>query len=284
MERMTILVTGGTGTLGRHVVAGLRDAGEPVRLLSRRPGPDTVVGDLRTGAGLAEAVRGVATVVHCATGRRYRKIDVAGTRRLLAAARSADVGHMVYVSIVGVDRVPFGYYRAKLEAERLVEASGIPWTILRATQFHELLYGGLRSYTKSPLLLLPKGFRFQPIAAADVAQRLAALARAAPAGRVADLGGPQIHPVADLLHAYLGAVRKRRAVVSVPVPGKAAAGFRAGGNLTPEHRDGRVTWDDYVRSRLTRRPTGGTLDVSGRRDRWPSSLSSLRSRARRSGR
>src|SRR2546429_5743133 len=121
-----ILVTGGTGALGRVLVALLREGGHEVRVLSRRTGAD-----LLTGAGLAEALDGTDVIVHCATDGRH---DVDATRNLIAAASGQ---HLVYVSIVGIDRIPFPYYRLKLACERLVEECGLPWTTLRATQFHD---------------------------------------------------------------------------------------------------------------------------------------------------
>src|SRR6185312_2968622 len=132
-----VLVTGGTGTLGSAVVARLRAAGSEPRVLSRKAGPGHLVGDLDSGAGLDEAVRGAAVVVHAATRPGH---DVAGTERLVAALRrSAPGAHLVYVSIVGVDRVPLPYYREKLAVEGVVEGAGAPWTIQRITQFHTLL-------------------------------------------------------------------------------------------------------------------------------------------------
>jgi len=137
----TVLVTGGAGVLGRPVVARLRERGADVRVLSRRAGgePGRVQGDLETGTGLVEAVAGVDVIVHCASAGDWLRPqrDVVQTRNLLAAVGPARP-HIVYVSIVGVDRIRFGYYRAKLECERMIAASGLPWTVLRATQFHEL--------------------------------------------------------------------------------------------------------------------------------------------------
>src|SRR5690606_26932960 len=128
----TILVTGATSGPGRPTVARLRAAGHDVRALSRTSAGH-VVGDLRTGAGVAEALAGVDTVVHLATNRRT---DLRDTERLLAAARDAGVSHLVYLSIVGGDRIPYGYYVDKLANEQAIADSGIPFTILRATQFH----------------------------------------------------------------------------------------------------------------------------------------------------
>ena len=124
-----VLVTGGTGTLGRVVVARLLDAGRDARVASRRPGAATAVADLRSGAGVDEAVAGADAMVHCAT--TSGAADVAVTRTLVDAARRADTPHLVFISIVGVDGIPLGYYRAKLAAERVIEDAGLGWTILR---------------------------------------------------------------------------------------------------------------------------------------------------------
>jgi uncharacterized protein YbjT (DUF2867 family) len=251
-----ILVTGGTGTLGRPLVAALAGAGPPVRVLSRRPRPrpggppvEWVAGDLATGRGLGEAVRGVGVIVHCATGPWSRRVDVAGTGRLLAAARAAGSPHLVYISIVGIDRVPFRYYRAKLAAERLIQAAGLPWTILRTTQFHDLLHRVLQALARLPVLALPRGWRFQPVDTGEVAGRLATLALGEPAGRVPDLGGPQVLTVEELARGYLQAAGRRRPLLPLPVPGAAARGFRAGGHLCPEHADGKRTWAEFLAAR-----------------------------------
>jgi uncharacterized protein YbjT (DUF2867 family) len=130
-----ILVTGGTGTLGRQVTARLLDRGAAVRILSRgehASGADTeyVRGDLATGDGLAAAVSGVGTVVHCASSRTG---DAGAARKLVRVAAGSSVSHVVYISIVGSDVITMGYYRAKVEAERAIVESGLPWTTLRAT-------------------------------------------------------------------------------------------------------------------------------------------------------
>ncbi|MFF3493967.1 SDR family oxidoreductase [Streptomyces sp. NPDC002795] len=242
----TILVTGGTGTLGRRVTEQLREAGHEVRGLSRHSEPYAV--DLREGGpALDRAVTGVDAIVHCATTQTGG--DEKAASNLIAAARRAEVPHLVYISIVGVDVVPFPYYKAKLAVERLVEESGLGWTVLRATQFHDLVATILRGAAKLPVVLLPSGVSDQPIEVAEVADRLAELAVSPPAGRVADMGGPEVLAFADLARTYLGAVGKRRPVVSVPLAGKAYRAFRAGGHLTPERRTGKVTFAEYLARR-----------------------------------
>ncbi|MFZ3593240.1 SDR family oxidoreductase [Streptomyces sp. BH104] len=242
----TILVTGGTGTLGRLVTERLTAAGHEVRVLSRHSEPYAV--DLREGGpALDRAVTGVDTIVHCASTQTGG--DEKAAANLIAAARRAEVAHLVYISIVGVDEVPFPYYRAKLAVERLVEESGLGWTVLRATQFHDLVATIVRVAAKLPVVFLPAGVADQPIEVAEVAERLAELAALPPAGRVEDMGGPEVLAFADLARTYLRAAGKRRAVVSVPLAGKAYRAFRAGGHLTPERRTGKVTFAEYLARR-----------------------------------
>ncbi|MEU7056662.1 SDR family oxidoreductase [Streptomyces sp. NPDC046197] len=243
----TILVTGGTGTLGRLVVERLRADGHEVRVLSRRATQYAV--DLREGGpGLDAAVAGVDTIVHCASTPRGGDEEAAA--HLLAAARRAGVGHLVYISIVGVDRVPLGYYASKLAVEKLIAESGLGWTVLRTTQFHDLLVTLLRSLAKPPVLLLPAGVRDQPIEAAEVADRLAELAVGAPAGRVPDMGGPQVRTFESLARAYLKATGRRRALLGVPLAGRAYRGLRDGGHLTPQLAVGKRTFEEYLAERF----------------------------------
>ncbi|MFD2472200.1 SDR family oxidoreductase [Amycolatopsis silviterrae] len=242
-----ILVTGGTGQLGRVVVERLRAEAAPVRALSRKrcasEGVEWTAGDLRTGRGIDVAVAGVSTVLHCATDYRH---EVETVRMLVEAARwSGQAPHLVYVSIVGVDKIPLGYYRAKLAAEKLIAGSGLPHTILRATQFHALVRSLLAGAARLPVVPVPK-FRFQPVDVRDVAARLIELAQGEPQGRAADFGGPEVRTTADLARALLAASGKPKRLVTVPVPGRIARGYAAGANLTPDHADGKVTFEQYL--------------------------------------
>ncbi|WP_204080615.1 SDR family oxidoreductase [Mycobacterium riyadhense] len=250
-----ILVTGGTGTVGRVVAQLLLDSGAHVRILSRgrRAGGPTqqaeyVIGDVKTGEGLTAAVAGVDAIVHC----------VDPVHHVVDAALTAGHPHLVYISIVGIDRIPLGYYRRKLAEERLISASGLPWTVLRATQFHDLVAVMLRGLGALPIMVVPAGFRFQPVDVRDVGAELAELALAEPAGRVPDIAGPVVLPVADLARRYLAAVGKRRPVVPIAVPGRVARGYRSGANLAPDRAVGTVTFDRYLEERLA----AGTMPYS----------------------
>ncbi|MEU7131912.1 NAD(P)H-binding protein [Streptomyces sp. NPDC046261] len=248
-----ILVTGGTGTLGRAVVAQLLDEGVAVRVMSRRPrradddrACEWAVCDLADGVGLDAALAGVRAVVHCATNIRD---DTATTRRLVEAARRTGGPHLVYISIVGIDEVPLPYYRSKLEAERIIQGSGLPWTILRTTQFHDLVATLTTVQRRLPLVLMPSGLRFQSVEVTEVAGRLVGLSQGAPAGRVPDMAGPEVRDARDLAGATLRAAGLRRPVVPVWLPGKILRRLRAGANLAPDRAVGTGTFEQYLAAR-----------------------------------
>ncbi|MFI7394841.1 SDR family oxidoreductase [Streptomyces tendae] len=248
-----LLVTGGTGTLGGHVVPLLRTAGRDLRVLTRSPRPDAdgvtyVTGDLRTGEGVEAAVDGVHTVLHLAGGP---KGDDEATRTLVRAAGRADVRHLAYISVVGADRVPLAWLRTKLESERVIADSGLGWTVLRAAQFHELTLTMIEKMTRLPVLPAPGGLRLQPVAAREVAARLAELTLAEPAGRVPDMTGPEVHDLAALARSYLD-VRggRRRPKLPVRIPGKAGRAYRSGANLTLDGAlVGKLTWAEFLAER-----------------------------------
>jgi uncharacterized protein YbjT (DUF2867 family) len=248
----TILVTGGTGTVGRPVVERLLRAGHHVRVASRRPRPPVApvawaTVDYRSGGSLDAAVAGAEVIVHCAVDYRGH-ID----RAVITAARRAGIPHLVYVSIVGVDRISFFYYRAKLASEHLIARSGLGWTILRTTQFHDLLCAGLARLSRLPALPVLAGVRWQPVDTREVAVHLADLAVGSPAGRVADMGGPQVRGMDDLARSWLRATGRDRRLLQVRVPGRAFAGFRDGYHLAPDRAVGTRTFEQYLDERLGR--------------------------------
>ena len=243
-----VLVTGGTGTFGSKLVPLLARRGHEVRVLSRRAGRGTHTGDLVSGDGLAAAASGADLVVHAATdnGARIGRTDVEQTEHLLAAV--GDCEHLLYLSIVGIDRIPFGYYQRKLACERLIEASSVPYTVLRATQFHELLALALTAASRLPVVPLPADWRFQSVAAAEVAGRVAELLDGEPAGRAADFGGPEALTTWQMVDGWRAVSGQPRAVISVRVPGRASRAFTEGRNTCPDHADGAQTWTEFLRS------------------------------------
>jgi uncharacterized protein YbjT (DUF2867 family) len=242
--------------------------GYTVRVLSRRQQPAVptgaraVRGDLVTGAGIDDAVAGADIIVHCASGtgtlrglayRSARRTDVQATQRLLDTAQRAGAEPaIVYISIVGIDRIPLGYYRAKHETERVIERSGLPYTILRTTQWHTLAWELCTRLARFPLMVVPKGFRSQLLDPAEVADRMVSLVSQGAAGMAPEMGGPHILAMDDIARSYLRARGKRRAVAALAFPGRTMAAFRAGHNLTPDHADGHVTWDDWLAAAVSR--------------------------------
>ncbi|NHN40472.1 NAD(P)H-binding protein [Halorubellus sp. JP-L1] len=235
------LVTGATGTLGAALVPRLREAGHDVRATSRSPPADGsgfenedlvewVAMDLADGTGVADAVADVDVVVHAATAPTgdTEAVDVDGTERLLDAATEAGVSNVVYPSIVGIEDVPYSYYRHKLAAEELVEAAAVPTTVVRATQFHQFLDELLGLVARSPVWPLPTKFRVQPVDARAVANAVVANATPEARGRVPPVCGPEVLSVREIAAAYRQARALRRLVVRVPIPGAVASAFRAG--------------------------------------------------------
>jgi len=230
---MTVAVVGGTGTLGALVVADLLGRGERVAVLSRRDagvpaGAEHRRVDLTSGAGLDLALDGVSAVVDAANSQKgARETLVEGTRRLAEAGARAGVANHVTISIVGIDLVPIAYYKAKLAQEEALAASEVPWTLLRATQFPQLL--DLAFTAAARFGVRPTGaVKVQPIDPTIVAARLAAAALAAPAGRLPDLGGPRIQTLTELSRVWAAARGKRRLPLRVPAWGKIGKSLAAG--------------------------------------------------------
>ncbi len=269
-----ILVTGGTGYLGRHIVTCLLEAGHTVRIMSRssqpailRVGSEWAQAQLETGQGLVEAIQGCDAIVHAATNPlQTQKIDVAGTQRLLETARKAGVTHIVYISIVGIDRIPFPYYKHKVAVENMIKSSGIPWSILRATQFHEFIDLILQQTTKFPFVsLLPTDFKAQTVDAREVAQRLCALVASGPSGHIPDFGGPEVLTFGEMIRAWLAVQEMHRVVVPLWLPGGFARGFRRGENTCPdEPLRGYTTWTQWIQERYKVTITGDRNHASVR--------------------
>jgi uncharacterized protein YbjT (DUF2867 family) len=247
---MTVLVTGASGTLGTAVLPRLVKDGHDVRPTSRRARPGWVAADLLTGAGLTGAVRGVDAIVQLATApRKTRETDVDGTRRLLAAAKTAGVRHVLFVSINGIDRAPLGYYRLKIAAEDAVKASGVPYTIVRATQFPSLVDTLLTVSGKLGPVIVDTSFVVQPVHVDDVAERIAAMLAAGPHGETIEFGGPEVLRFDRLVREWQSARGTKRPVWSLRLPGSLARAVRGGALTTTARPAGTRTWRDYLAAR-----------------------------------
>lgn len=245
-QHMRIAVAGATGTVGRYVVQAARERGHEVVELARAHGVD-----LTTGEGLAARLTGVDAVVDVTSVATQRQEEAEAffggvTRTLLAGERAAGVGHHVALSIVGIDDVPSGYYRGKQLQERLVVEAPVGWSILRATQFHEFAEQALGFVRVGPFSLVPRMLS-QPVAAVEVAGALVDLVEAGPAGRVADLAGPDRLEMVDLARRVSRARGLGRRVVGVRLPGAVGRGMRDG-SLCPagDGPRGTITFDTWL--------------------------------------
>jgi uncharacterized protein YbjT (DUF2867 family) len=247
-------VTGGTGNLGSRVVRNLHREGKVVRVLSRHGGADAEgvvhqVGDTVRGTGLDSALRNVDVVVHLAGGA---KGDDIAAEHVSRAARKAGVQHVVLISVIGADVMPIGYFRAKAAAERTIAASGVPFSILRVAQVHDFLRSTVGAMAKLPIVPAPRGLRFQPVGADEVAEALTGLALREPAGRVPDLAGPEVLDVEQILTSLLEFRGHRRPLWRLRIPGAVGRAYRAGDNLAgSDAQRGSVTWRQYLTVRAS---------------------------------
>ena len=254
-----ILVTGGTGALGRPLVQQLCYQGLDVGIITTRDqvdlpsGAKIYAGDLTLIETLQEPVEDAEIVIHCASDpSNARSIDVVGTMNLLKSIDRRKMRHFVYVSIAGVDRSLYPYYQAKYEAERLVGASDVPWSVLRATQFHGFV---LERFIKpadpgdgSPLIV-GAGLKFQSIDVKDVALRLQTLAVGQPLRSSLTIGGPEILALEEMARTFL-AVHGRPEIVETATASEVNDVFLSGGNVNPEWKGGRITWKEFLLQRV----------------------------------
>jgi uncharacterized protein YbjT (DUF2867 family) len=252
---VNVTILGGTGPVGRLLTAPLTQRGHRVTITGRgvevtvsRPGVTGVRVDLATGEGIPEALSAADTVVLLASDPKHaRDVDVAGTERLLEQIGDR---HLVYLSIVGVDRHPLPYYRSKLAAERLIEDAGGLHTIVRATQFHDLIAYRVERMTSSIIARVPRGYVYQPIDIREVAGELAVLVERRPQGRSPDLAGPEILGIEHLARTYMAAKGRKRPLLKLPKAGPVAKAFREGAHTNPDRAVGKITWAEHLRRRF----------------------------------
>jgi uncharacterized protein YbjT (DUF2867 family) len=265
-----VLVTGGNGLLGRKLQPRLAEAGYTVRVMSRKSAPAGVnlewaQADIASGEGVASAVAGADIIIHAASSpfKKSHETDVEGTRRLVAEAAKAGVSHLVYVSIVGVDRHPFFYYQNKLAAEEIVANGPAPWTILRASQFHDLIDMLLQASSRAPLVMpVASDMQFQSVDSGEVATFLVEAVRQGPGGRLPDVAGPQVMTLGEMAREWLAAQGQKRRIMHLWLPGKTMAAFRGGLNTNPARPAGRITWQEWLRRRYRAIPAGSIETVA----------------------
>ena len=244
---MKIVIIGGTGLIGSKTAPILRQRGHEVVAASPDSGVNTI-----TGEGLKDVLAGAQVVIDLANSPSFEDKAVleffdASEHHLLPAEASAGVQHHVALSIVGIDRTDNGYFRAKVAQEKLIEASGVPYTIIRSTQFMEFLRGIADESADGNIVKLPPVL-FQPIAADDVAANVAEAALAAPRNGVVEIAGPERAPFNEIVARYLKAVGDPRQVVGDP-KARYWGGRVEERSLVPlgEARLGRIGLDEWLR-------------------------------------
>jgi uncharacterized protein YbjT (DUF2867 family) len=243
---MKIAIAGGTGAVGRHVVTAAQAAGHQPLVLSRSTGAD-----LLTAVGLAERLDGVDAVIDvsgvaAASAKAAIRFFGTVTDNLIAAERAAGVPHHVALSIIGAVKANAGYYAGKAVQEQKVVNSGTGWSMLRASQFHEYVKQTVERETIVGIQIAP-AMRFQPIAATEVADELVRIAEAAPSGLAPDLAGPREEDLPALVRRYLKAIRKRKPVLRIVLPGTLGRAMRGGDLLPgPGARLGTQTFDQWL--------------------------------------
>jgi uncharacterized protein YbjT (DUF2867 family) len=256
------LVIGGSGVLGSAVVKALREKGGTFHVGSRTPYKEDAYSpilrdaslpwkrmDLISGEGLAEGLAGVDTVFHLASDQRQvgnEPFEVVATRHLLSAAQNAGVKHLIYISIVGVDTIPFGYYQAKLAAEQMIQRSGVPYSILRATQFYPFIDSMLGKMLRFPIGFVPKKLKVQPIPTAVVAERLVAIAQHGPQLGVSAISGPAVLDFGTLAQSWMKQRNMGRPVLNVPVVGEVMRRVAQGDLTDADATTSSSTWFDYL--------------------------------------
>ncbi len=281
MSVTTILVTGGTGHLGRDLVQNLKLAGHRLRLLARRPGTDVdvdwVKGDLSAGDGLSEAVRGVELVLHAATNSPIARrggfrptdlfqtpsdVDLEGTRRLIAAAKGAGIERFTHISIVGIDQAKYPYAEVKFAGETLVRESGLSWSVIRGTPFYYLIdgfFGGLRGL---PVWMLPTRLPFQPCDSRDFAKYIAECVTDGVTGDRREFGGPEVLSLGEVARQYQGVRGFHRPIVHLPL-GPLANRFKPMfPAAAPDAVRGTTTWTIWLRDRPAEPPAGSPRTAS----------------------
>jgi uncharacterized protein YbjT (DUF2867 family) len=242
---MRVAVAGGTGLVGRHVVEELKAAGHHPVVLARSTGVDLV-----TGAGLDGALAGVDAIVDVTnvtttSGKKAVAFFDRVAHTLQDAGEQAGVRHHVLLSIVGIDRVGLGYYQGKLHQESVLKSGRTPWTVLRATQFHEFAQQTL-DRVPGPLAVVPR-MRTQPVAAREVAHRLVRLVSAPAQGMAPELAGPRVEQLVDMTGRLLRARHQRRLLLPVKMPGATGTAMTGDGLLPagPGPR-GSQTFDEWL--------------------------------------
>lgn len=247
------MVTGSTGHLGSALLNQLTNSDYKVKVTSRRKPDSTdkfewVYSDFLSGEGLEEAVKDVEVIIHAATSpqKNSKMIDVTGFGKFLSKLQH--IKHFIYPSIVGIEDVPLKYYRHKLEAEELLKNSSIPFTIVRATQFHSFVESLLISKPLFNRYFVPRNIKFQSVDKGEFSNHLIDLINKDPQGRIDDFGGPSIMTLKEMAELKIKINNETNKVVSIPLTGKLYNSLLDGKNTNINQKIGKITFEEYLRN------------------------------------
>ncbi|MBL0739524.1 NmrA family NAD(P)-binding protein [Flavobacterium sp. GN10] len=252
-----ILVTGGNGHLGKYIVNALLEKGFKTAVLTTQTNNSVqnniefFTGDLFENHGLKEATAGAEVVIHCASNpRNFQQIDIEGTKNLLQAIDRNSIKHFIYISIVGIDKSDYPYYQGKLEVENIIANSGVPFTILRTTQFHDFVLNMIKALESQSAefdsITIPSGLRFQSVAVQEVAALLASLVFEFPKGLMRDFGGPEVLHLEEMIQTYFEVIQNNKNLTLNKPEDIRHKLFTTGINLCPENNGGKQTWKEYL--------------------------------------
>lgn len=252
----SVLITGGTGTLGQELSKQLLEKGYVVNILTSNKNPEIgyfsniIQGDLTDPASLTKAMEGSEIIIHCASSpRNAQVVDIEGTKNLLHQIDKAKCQHFIYVSIAGVNKSDYPYYQAKYTVEKLIQQSGIPYSILRATQFHDLvLYRIIQAFDKGmgKPIQIPANMRFQSIDKTDVASAITDLVMNQPEYAVTTIGGPQVLSLEDMIQTYFAQSGRNDEIEYIEPSLAFHQVFTTGINLYPENALEGITWKEFL--------------------------------------
>jgi uncharacterized protein YbjT (DUF2867 family) len=251
---MDILITGGTGTLGREIIKQLNYPGQQIAVITTQEDPglpkgiNIVKGDLSDRQSIRDAVNNADIVIHSASNPlNAQVVDVDGTRNLVASINKKKLKHFIYISIAGIDKSDFPYYKVKYNVEQLIAAANVPYTILRATQFYEfVLHRMIKPYDTGKSLTIPAGLKFQAIDISEVAGRVTGLMESAPKNETITIAGPAVQTIEEMAQAYLDTLNRKDELKTEQLPGERFDMLRSGINLCPENAFGTKTWKQFL--------------------------------------
>lgn len=251
-----LLITGGSGTLGSSIIKLAIESGRyDVSTISTDPEKhnfptscEVFKCDLVTGEGLKNALFGVHFVIHCASNVfDTQRVDYDGTANLLKALDEETIENVIYVSIVGIDNSTYPYYMAKRQVEQLIANSGVPYSILRATQFHEFVLAFIKRLNATDHeMKVPRGLKFQSIAVSDLSEILLRMITSKPTGEVTSVGGLEITNFETMVNKYLYEIKGRQQIIMVDPSEPREVIFSMGKNVVTESMYGKITWASFL--------------------------------------